>query len=152
MEASAEKGGRRSDGVELPRTEREGDLELFANMLSSFSRGPEAQQGDRLRETMREDPWKPQSRSALQTVREDLTAPSEQLRLSRRFLRMNTSPPDGTEEVQEEADYVNEAARRVEPVAAAPAIALCWLLPLLILGLRLHCESLEEQLLSAGRG
>ncbi|XP_056261903.1 asialoglycoprotein receptor 1-like isoform X2 [Pseudoliparis swirei] len=70
---------------------------------------------------------------------------------------MNTSPPDGTEEVPEEADYVNEAVRSVEPVAAAPdrrflffsrsplVIAACWLVLVLILGLRLHFTSVISE-------
>ncbi|XP_034409154.1 M protein, serotype 6-like isoform X4 [Cyclopterus lumpus] len=70
---------------------------------------------------------------------------------------MNRKPPDEIEEIQEEADYVNEPVRPVYKVAAPPdqrflffsqtlpPIAVCWLILVLILGLRIHFTSVISE-------
>ncbi|XP_037640154.1 C-type lectin domain family 12 member B-like [Sebastes umbrosus] len=70
---------------------------------------------------------------------------------------MNRTPQDEIEEIEEEADYVNEPVCTVEKVAAPPdqrfrfftqsfpLIAVCWLILLVIMGLRIHFTSVISE-------
>ncbi|XP_074509052.1 asialoglycoprotein receptor 2-like [Sebastes fasciatus] len=70
---------------------------------------------------------------------------------------MNRKPREDTEEIVEEADYVNEPVCTVEKVAAPPdyrfrfftqsfpLIAVCWLILLVILGLHIYFTSVISE-------
>ncbi|XP_074509053.1 CD209 antigen-like protein C [Sebastes fasciatus] len=70
---------------------------------------------------------------------------------------MNRKPREDTEEIEEEADYANEPVCTVEKVAAPPdqtfrfftqsfpLIAVCWLILLVIMGLRIHFTSVISE-------
>ncbi|XP_074509050.1 asialoglycoprotein receptor 1-like [Sebastes fasciatus] len=70
---------------------------------------------------------------------------------------MNRKPREDTEEIEEEADYANEPVCTVEKVAAPPdyrfrfftqsfpLIAVCWLILLVIMGLRIYFTSVISE-------